>query len=123
MTNIDLTPILQAVLALLAALITYRLVPWIKARTTAAQQANIRAVVKVLVFAAEQLYGAGNGPQKLVYVRDKLRERGFDVDTDEIEAAVGEYLNYGLVFEQTDTVQVEADDEEESEAEPTEPAE
>ena len=123
MTNIDLTPILQAVLALLAALITYRLVPWIKARTTAAQQDNIRAVVKVLVFAAEQLYGAGKGKEKMEYVRDKLQERGFDVDTDEIEAAVGEYLNYGQVLEQIDTVQVEAGDEEEPEAEPTEPAE
>ena len=31
--NIDLTPIFQAIIALLAALVTYKLVPWIKART------------------------------------------------------------------------------------------
>ena len=40
---IDLTPIFQAVLALLAALITYKLIPWIKARTTNEQQARIDA--------------------------------------------------------------------------------
>ena len=32
--NINLTPILEALIGLLAALITYRLIPWIRARTT-----------------------------------------------------------------------------------------
>lgn len=94
---IDLTPILQALIGLLAALITYRLIPWIKARTTEAQQGNLRALVKVLVFAAEQLYGAGNGKEKLRYVREKLLEEGFDVDVAEIEAAVAEYLNFPAI--------------------------
>jgi len=93
MQNINLTPIIQAIIALLAALITYRLVPWIRARTTQTQQANIRAAVKVLVFAAEQLYGAGKGAEKLAYVQEKLRENGFDVNVSEIEAAVGEFIN------------------------------
>lgn len=93
--NIDLTPVFQAVLALLAALVTYKLIPWLKSKTTESQQNNIRAMVKVLVFAAEQLYGAGEGHKKLEYVREKLLENGFDVDVDEIEAAVAEYLNYG----------------------------
>ena len=55
-----------------------------------------RALVKVLVYAAEQLYGAGNGSEKLQYVRDELNRRGFEVDFDEIEAAVGEFLNKGI---------------------------
>ena len=103
--NINLTPIIQAIIALLAALVTYRLIPWIKARTTAAQQDNIRAAVKVFVFAAEQLYGAGRGKEKMQYVCDRMREQGFDVDVDEIEAAVGEYINHGLSF--TETVEAE----------------
>ena len=106
---INLTPIIQALLALMAALITYRLIPWIKERTTASQQANIRAAVKVLVFAAEQLYGAGNGPKKLQYVRDRLREQGFEVDTDEIEAAVAEYLNSGIAIGETVEAVTESD--------------
>ena len=54
---IDLTPIFQAIIALLAALVTYKLIPWIKSKTTESQQKNMRALVKVLVYAAEQLYG------------------------------------------------------------------
>ena len=51
---IDLTPIFEAILALLAALVTYKLIPWIKARTTAEQQSLLAATVKTLVYAAEQ---------------------------------------------------------------------
>ena len=58
---IDLTGIVQAILALLAALVTYKLIPWIKARTTESQQAVLMATVRTLVYAAEQLFGAGKG--------------------------------------------------------------
>ena len=87
---IDLTPIFEAILALLAALVTYKLIPWIKARTTESQQAILMATVRTLVYAAEQLYGAGKGKEKFAYVRQKLQEKGFDIDVDAIEAAVKE---------------------------------
>ncbi len=93
MNNIDLTPIFKALVLLIAALITYRLIPWIKAKTTNEQQKGMRALVRTLVYAAEQLFGAGNGPQKLEYVKMKLIAAGFDVDIDEIEAAVKEAFN------------------------------
>lgn len=92
--RIDLTPVFQAVIALLAALITYKLIPWIRSKTTETQQGNLRALVKVLVFAAEQLYGAGNGAAKLDYVQEKLEEQGFAVDREEIEATVNEYFGH-----------------------------
>ena len=87
---IDLTGIIQAVLALLAALVTYKLIPWIKARTTAEQQALLTATVKTLVYAAEQLYGAGKGAEKLAWVEQELIDRGFTIDTAAIEAMVKE---------------------------------
>lgn len=87
---IDLTDIIQAVIALIVALITYKVIPWIKARTTESQQAMLMATVRTLVYAAEQLYGAGKGKEKFTYVRQKLQEKGFDVDVDAIEAAVKE---------------------------------
>ena len=99
--NIDLTPVFQAIIALLVALVTYKLIPWIRSKTTESQQNNLRAMVKVLVFAAEQLYGAGEGHKKLEYVREKLLENGFDVDVDEIEAAVSEYFNHDKTREIT----------------------
>ena len=91
--NIDLTPIIQAIIALLAALVTCKLVPWLKARTTCEQQALLTATVKTLVYAAEQLYGAGKGSAKLDYVEQELKARGFVLDRAAIEAAVRECVN------------------------------
>lgn len=88
MSNIDLTPIVQAFIALLAALITAKVIPWIKSKTTTQQQILLQATVDILVSAAEQLYGAGRGPEKLQYVKDELELRGYTVDTASIEAAV-----------------------------------
>lgn len=88
--NINLTPIIQAIIALLAALITYKLIPWIKARTTNEQQALLKATIKTVVFAAEQLYGAKSGSEKLDWVIDQLSQRGYSVDRSEIEAVIKE---------------------------------
>ena len=90
---INLTPIFQAIIALLAALITYRLIPWIKARTTNEQQTTLKVLVRTLVFAAEQMYGAGAGREKLEWVQYQLKMAGLDVDVAEIEAAVYEQIN------------------------------
>ena len=90
---IDLTPIIEALVGLLASLITVWLIPWIKARTTNEQQATIRATVRTLVFAAEQMYGAGNGEEKLAYVVDQLMLKGITVNRAEIEAAIKENIN------------------------------
>ena len=86
--NIDLTPLLQALLGLLAAIVTGLVIPWIKARTTEQQQILLSSTVAILVNAAEQLYGAGKGAEKLDYVKAELEKRGFTVDTAAIEAAV-----------------------------------
>jgi lipopolysaccharide export LptBFGC system permease protein LptF len=88
--GIDLTQLFQAVIGFLAALVTYKLIPWIQARTTAQQQELLRAAVSVAVYAAEQLYGAGAGKDKLMYVKGQLAKKGYRVDIDEIEAAVRE---------------------------------
>ena len=90
---INLTGAINAILALLAAVITYKVIPWIKAKTTNEHQMFIEATVRTLVFAAEQIYGAGHGREKMDYVVQKLEEKGYTVDTDDIEAAVYNYLN------------------------------
>lgn len=90
---IDLTPIINAIIALIAAIISVKVIPWIKAKTTNEQQATLKAVVKTLVFAAEQTWGAGHGNEKLDFVIEQLRIKGYTVDRLEIEAAVGEYIN------------------------------
>ena len=111
MQNINLPPIIQAVIALLAALITYKLIPWIKAHTTQAQQANLNALIKTLVFAAEQIYGANSGNEKLQYVKERLLERGYDIDVPAIEGAVAQYINFVPVHLE---LEQEADDDDDA---------
>ena len=90
---IDLTGIAKAVIAVIAAIIARKVIPWIDAKLTNEQKAMMRAAVKTLVFAAEQLYGAGAGARKLDFVLEQLKNQGFTADRVEIEAAVGEYIN------------------------------
>ena len=91
--NIDITTIINAVIALIGAIITYKVVPWIKTKTTVEQQKLLEATVKTLVFAAEQLYGSGWGQEKLNYVVTRLESSGYTVDMDMIEAAVMRCFN------------------------------
>ena len=91
---INLTPIFQALIGLLAALITYKLIPWIKAHTTQKQQAILDAAKQTAIFAAEQIYGAGEGERKLDYAISWLQGHGYDVGRAEIEAAVYELINW-----------------------------
>lgn len=93
MNHVDLTPFLQALIGLIATIITCMVIPWIRARTTGQQKKNLQAIVRTLVFAAEQLYGAGKGAEKLDYVIAWLEDHGFKADRAEIEAAVYEAFN------------------------------
>lgn len=89
----DFTAIFQAVLTLLGAIITYWLVPYVKSKATAQQQANVAVLVRTAVAAAEQLYGAGMGKAKLDYAQAWLNERGVKYSRAEIEAAVRDLSN------------------------------
>ena len=97
----DITPIVEAVAAVLCAVVTCVLVPYIKSNTTAEQQKEINARVKIAVSAAEQSYvGSGRGEEKKAYVLEWLRAHGVTVDDEKldamIEAAVYE-LSQGLI--------------------------
>lgn len=98
---VDITPVIEAVAALIAALITAFLVPYIKSRTSAQQQEEINAWVKIAVSAAEQIYsGSGRGAEKKAYVLNWLKEHNITLDESKIdaliEAAVYE-LNQGII--------------------------
>jgi len=85
---IDLTPIFQAVIALLAALITYKLIPWIRSKTDAQTQRNLETAARVAVYAAEQIFGAGHGADKMDYAIGVLENSGFTLDADVIRATL-----------------------------------
>lgn len=85
----DITPIIEAIAALIAALITAFLIPYIKSKTTAQQQAEINAWVRIAVAAAEQIYtGSGRGQEKKAYVLNWLREHGVTVDEAKLDAMI-----------------------------------
>lgn len=109
---IDLTQIVQALVALLAAIITVKVIPWIKSKATNEQQAGMLATIKVLVYAAEQLYGAGKGDEKLAWVEASLQAQGYSLDTSLIkgmiesqvkELTLAQELQRGLLTNQMDT--------------------
>ena len=89
---ISLTEVVEAVFKLIAALICCRLIPWIKAKTSAETQKRLDAAIRVAVYAAEQLYGANQGETKLRHALETLKQAGYDIKDravmDGVEAAV-----------------------------------
>lgn len=86
---IDVTTIINALIALIAAVVTVFVVPWIKSKTTSQQREELVAWVKIAVSAAEQIYkGDKRGNEKKQYVLDFLAQNGFIVDEDYINAAI-----------------------------------
>ena len=97
--TIDLTSIANAVIALIAAIITAFVIPWIRSKTTAVQFEKIKMWVTVAVEAAEQIYtGSGRGEEKKAYVVEFLNSKGFKIDAETldklIEAAVFNLPDY-----------------------------
>ncbi len=89
MENIDLQPVISAAVALMAAIITTVLVPYIKGKLTQQQYDRLLEAVRTAVAAAEQLYPQENsGTDKKLYVRRLLSERGYDSFKPEIDAMI-----------------------------------
>jgi hypothetical protein len=83
------------IIALIGAVITYIVTPYIKSKTTAEQYKNIEFWVRFAVKAAEQIFNQpGMGNKKKQYVIDFLTSKGINITLDElnvlIEAAVQE---------------------------------
>lgn len=87
--SFDITPIVEAVVAVVCAVVTCVLIPYIKSKTTAEQQAEINAWVKIAVSAAEQIYaGSGRGEEKKAYVVEWLRSHGITLDSEKLDAMI-----------------------------------
>ncbi|NBI11710.1 holin [Colidextribacter sp. OB.20] len=84
----DLTPVINAFIALVAALITAFVIPWVKRNTTAQDREDFLRWVEIAVAAAEQLFYATQGPEKKEYVMQFLEEKGYTVSEDELNAAI-----------------------------------
>lgn len=88
---INLTPLINAFIAVLAAFLVAYVIPWIKAKTTAKQREDLLVWVDIAVAAAQQLYYQQDGQKRLTYALDLLECKGFEIDdtvVDAVEAAV-----------------------------------
>ena len=86
---IDITPIIEAIITVVVLCITTFLIPYIKSKTTSAQQEQIQAWVNIAVMAAEQLIqGSGKGAEKKEYVIKWLNEHNITFDAEKLDAMI-----------------------------------
>jgi len=91
---IDLTPLVQAVITLAAALITAYVVPYIRSKSSSEKLDQMKAWARIGVKAAEQLYSdSGQGEQKKAYVLQFLNQNGFTLDTATLDALIESAVN------------------------------
>ncbi len=100
--GVDVTPILTSVLevlvGILVTVVTVKFIPWIRSKVNQKQMAMILEFVELSVRAAEQIFEANQGPEKLAYakelVKEALLEKGIVISDDVlrgyIESAVYE---------------------------------
>ena len=86
--TIDLTQIILAIITLIFGLITRYVVPWIRGKVNDQQSEVLSALVRVGVYAAEQLFTSEQWKEKKQYVVDLLLENGYTVDTTAVDALI-----------------------------------
>lgn len=86
--NIDITTLLNAIIALLAAIITTFIIPWVKSKVGNEKMTDFLRWVEIGVLAAEQLYTDFDCEAKKAYVISLLNEKGFKFTESEVDAAI-----------------------------------
>lgn len=97
---IDLTQLAQAIISVVALLITTFVIPWIKAKVSDAKMQEIYKWVKIAVSAAEMIYKeAGMGEAKKAYVNSFLKVKGYSLNVDEVDAMIESAVHDMKIFE------------------------
>ena len=86
--TIDLTNIICGICTLIGALVARYLVPLIKSKLDDRQMGLLNGLVRIGVFAAEQLFNSDQGREKKAYVVDLLRKNGYEVDSSAVDAMI-----------------------------------
>lgn len=89
----DITPIVNALIALCAAVLTGFVIPWIYAKAGKERADSLMTWAKIGVQAAEQIYqkeqdAIKTGKLKKLYVQQFLESKGFHLTGSEIEQAI-----------------------------------
>ena len=88
----DITQILVGVILILGFVAAFIAWPYIKTHVSAAQLSMLAGIAQTVVFAAEKIFGAKMGDDKLAYAlnlaRKLLEKKGLFFDEDVIRAAI-----------------------------------
>lgn len=98
----DYTQIILAIIALIGAVLTTFVIPWIRRKLNESQLKDLRFYLKILVAAAETMFSdEGTGAEKKQWVIDQLAKYGIHFDeeliSDAIEAMVRELTATGVI--------------------------
>ena len=87
---VNISDMMSALIALAVAVLTTFVIPAIRQKMGAEDFAELLKWVKIAVQAAEQSWAgiSGSGKQKKEYVQRFLENRGYDLDPDELDAAI-----------------------------------
>ena len=86
--TIDLTQIILAVITLIGAVLTGFIIPWLKTKLDDRQYDVFATLVRVGVYAAEQLFTSEEWKEKKAYVVNLLLENGYTVDATAVDALI-----------------------------------
>ena len=84
----DFTVIIECVIALLSAVLTTFIIPYLRQRLGEEKHNKLLFWVQTAVKAAEQIYGSKTGQQKKEYVIAFLLSKGVVFDVDEVTALI-----------------------------------
>ena len=88
----NITQILLGIILILGGLATIIVWPYIKTHVSAEQLNILAGIAQTVVYAAEKIFGAKMGSDKLAYAlnlaKSLLSKKGLDFDEDVIRAAI-----------------------------------
>ena len=88
----NITQILLGIILILGGVYTMIVWPYIKSHVSAEQLSMLAGIAQTVVFAAEKIFGAKMGPDKLAYAlnlaKKLLEKKGLSFDEEVIRAAI-----------------------------------
>ena len=88
----NITQILLGLILVLGGVFALIVWPYIKSHVSAEQLSMLAGIAQTVVFAAEKIFGAKMGPDKLQYAlnlaKKQLEKKGLTFDEDVIRAAI-----------------------------------
>lgn len=85
---IDLTPIINTGITLIALILAATLVPWIKSKLNKEQTDSLLKWAEIAAAAAQQLYWDLDGETRKQHALELLAEKGFDINSTEVQNAL-----------------------------------